>query len=153
MQRGNMADPILAFDLHGNLLRSWGRGDFILPHSLRLDDEGNVWAVDAGASLVIKYSPAGKKLLTIVVGQTPETGSPFRGATDVAFAPNRHVLIADGFWNIPQMVDGCGSGGVQALDRANFIYPMRFRSAEMESFMWLTGRTDESKSSTCRESS
>jgi hypothetical protein len=99
MQRGNMADPILAFDLHGNLLRSWGRGDFILPHSLRLDDEGNVWAVDAGASLVIKYSPAGKKLLTIVVGQTPDTGSPFRGATDVAFAPNRHVLIADGYGN------------------------------------------------------
>jgi DNA-binding beta-propeller fold protein YncE len=99
MQRGDKADPILAFDMHGTLLRSWGKGDFTSPHSLRVDLEGNVWAVDAGASLVIKYSPAGKRLLTIVVGQVPDTGSPFRGATDVAFAPNGHVLIADGYGN------------------------------------------------------
>jgi len=99
MQRGNNADPILAFDLHGNLLRSWGRGDFVLPHSLRVDDKGNVWVVDTGASAVIKYSPAGKKLLTIVVGDAPNTGNRFRGATDVAFAPSGHVLITDGYGN------------------------------------------------------
>lgn len=99
MQRGEKADPILAFDVHGMLLRSWGKGDFTLPHSLRVDPEGNVWAVDAEASLVIKYSASGKKLLTIVVGRAPDTGSPFRGATDVAFAPNGHVLIADGYGN------------------------------------------------------
>ena len=99
MQRGNKAAPILAFDMRGTLLRSWGKGDFTLPHSLRIDPEGNVWAVDAGASLVIKYSPAGQKLLTLVVGQAPDTGSPFRGATDVAFAPNGHLLIADGYGN------------------------------------------------------
>src|SRR5580658_8097628 len=99
MQRGFNADPILAFDTQGNLLRSWGKGDFDLPHSLRVDPEGNVWAIDAGASVFIKYSPVGKKLLTIVVGQAPDTGSPFRGATDVAFAPNGHVFITDGYGN------------------------------------------------------
>lgn len=99
MQRGKQADPILAFDLHGNLLRSWGRGDFVLPHSLRVDQDGNVWAVDAGASVVIKYSSAGKKLLTIVVGQAPDNGSLFHGATDVAFAPNGRLLITDGYGN------------------------------------------------------
>jgi 6-bladed beta-propeller len=99
IQRGSKADPILLFDREGNLLRSWGKGDFILPHSLRLDPRGNVWAVDAGASRVIKYSPRGKRLLTIVVGQVPDTGSPFRGATDVAFASNGHVFITDGYGN------------------------------------------------------
>jgi streptogramin lyase len=99
MQRGNRAPPIMAFDMQGTLLCSWGKGDFTLPHNLRVDPEGNVWAVDAGASLVIKYSPAGRKLLTIIVGRAPDTDSPFRGATDVAFAPNGHVLIADGYGN------------------------------------------------------
>jgi hypothetical protein len=47
----------------------------------------------------MKYSPAGKKLLTIVVGQAPDTGSPFRGATDMAFAQNGHLLITDGYGN------------------------------------------------------
>ncbi len=99
IQRGDKADPILAFDMHGNLLRSWGRGDFTLPHSLRVDPAGNIWAVDAGASLVIEYSPAGKKLLTIDVGQAPDNVGAFRGATDVAFASNGHVFIADGYGN------------------------------------------------------
>jgi len=99
IQRGNKADPILLFDRQGKLLRSWGKGDFTLPHSIRLDSSGNIWAVDAGASRVIKYSPTGKKLLSISVGQGPDNGSPFRGATDVAFAPNGHVYISDGYSN------------------------------------------------------
>lgn len=99
IQRGSMADPILAFDGKGNLIRSWGKGDFTLPHSLRLDPQGNVWAVDAGQSLVIKYSPRGHKLLTISVGQKKDTGGPFQGATDVAFAPNGHVFVTDGYGN------------------------------------------------------
>ena len=99
IQRGADADPILVFDLRGNLLRSWGRGDFTLPHSLRIDREGNVWAVDAGASKVIEYSSTGTKLLTISLQPVPDTGSPFRGATDLAFAPNGDILITDGYGN------------------------------------------------------
>ena len=99
IQRGNKADPILVFDRQGRLLRSWGNGDFILPHSLRLDSFGNVWAIDAGASKVMKYSSTGKKLLTIAVEPVPDNGSPFRGATDVAFAPNGHAFISDGYGN------------------------------------------------------
>jgi hypothetical protein len=99
IQRGAKADPILVFDKEGNLLRSWGKGDFIIPHSLRLDPHGNVWAVDAGASVIIKYSPDGKKLLTIHIGEVPDTGSPFRGVTDLTFAPNGHLFITDGYGN------------------------------------------------------
>ena len=99
IQRGSKADPILVFNRKGALLRSWGKGDFSLPHSLRLDPSGNIWAVDAGASKVMEYRADGQKLLTIALDPVPDTGSPFRGATDLAFAPNGHVFITDGYGN------------------------------------------------------
>lgn len=99
IQRGPNADPILVFDQHGKLLRSWGKGDFILPHSLRIDQHGDIWALDAGSSRIIKYSTSGRKLLTINVEPVPDTGSPFQGVTDVAFAPDGSVLITDGYGN------------------------------------------------------
>ena len=99
IQRGPNADPVLVFDAKGNLLRSWGKGDFDLPHSLRVDRRGNVWAIDAGVSKVIEYSPTGSKLLTIQLEPVPDTGSPFRGASDVAFAPNGNLFITDGYGN------------------------------------------------------
>ena len=61
------------FLLRGKLLRSWGKGDSKIPHSIRIDPAGNVWTVDAGSSIVVKYSPLGKKLMTIPVGEQPET--------------------------------------------------------------------------------
>ena len=99
VQRGPDADPIQVFDRHGSRIRSWGKGDFTLPHSLRLDAHGNVWAIDAGASKVIEYTPTGTKLLTISLEPVAETDSSFRGATDLAFAPNGHVFITDGYGN------------------------------------------------------
>jgi len=99
LQRGEHADPILVLDRTGRVLRSWGAGDFKLPHSIRLDPAGNVWTVDASSSQLIKYSPAGRKLLTLSVGEQPETGGPFNGTTDVAFAKNGHIFITDGYGN------------------------------------------------------
>ena len=99
IQRGTDADPILVLNQHGKLIRSWGKGDFTLPHSLRIDQHGDIWAIDAGSSKIIKYSPAGRKLLTINVEPVPDTNSPFRGVTDVAFAPNGIAFITDGYGN------------------------------------------------------
>lgn len=99
IQRGDKADPILVLNPQGKILRSWGKGDFTLPHSIRLDQTGNVWTVDAGSSTVIEYSPLGKKLLTIAVGEQPENGSPFHGATDIAFAHHGRTFITDGYGN------------------------------------------------------
>jgi sugar lactone lactonase YvrE len=99
LQRGERADPILVLDRTGRVLRSWGAGDFKLPHSVRLDPTGNVWTVDASSSQLIKYSPSGKKLFTISVAEQPDTGSPFNGTTDVAFAKNGHLFITDGYGN------------------------------------------------------
>lgn len=99
LQRGDQADPVLVLDGTGRVLRSWGKGDFHIPHSIRLDPQGNVWTVDAGSSTVIEYSPLGTKLRTIEVGERPENGSVFNGATDIAFGPNGRIFVTDGYGN------------------------------------------------------
>jgi len=99
LQRGDKADPVLVLDRGGKLLRSWGRGNYTIPHSIRIDPAGNVWTVDAAASTVIKYAPTGEKLMTISVGEQPVTKSPFNGTTDIAFGPDGHLFITDGYGN------------------------------------------------------
>lgn len=99
LQRGPDADPVLAVDSQGRIKHSWGAGLYAIPHSIRVDPDGNVWTVDSGNSQVYKFSPQGKQLLHIDVGEMPEKNSPFRGTSDIAFAPNGNLLIADGYGN------------------------------------------------------
>jgi sugar lactone lactonase YvrE len=100
IQRGDKADPVIAVDKQGRILHSFGKGLYKIPHSIRLDPEGNVWTVDAGSSTVIKFSPGGEKLLQIDVGGQPEASrSPFNGTTDIAFAPKGRIFITDGYSN------------------------------------------------------
>ncbi len=99
LQRGDKADPVLVLDRNGKVLRSWGKGNYKIPHSIRLDPEGNVWTVDAQASQVIKYSNTGQKLMTIEVGEQPESRSAFNGTTDIAFGPHGRLFITDGYGN------------------------------------------------------
>src|SRR5882724_6963387 len=100
LQRGEKADPVLVLDREGHVLRSWGKGLYKIPHSIRLDPEGNVWTVDASSSTVIKFSPQGEKLMQIDVGGQPQTSrSQFVGTTDIAFGPNGRIFISDGYGN------------------------------------------------------
>ena len=104
IQRGDKANPVIAVDKEGRVLRSFGKGLYKIPHAIRLDPEGNVWTVDAGTSTVIKFSPKGEKLLEIDVGGLPEpAASAFRGAflgtTDIAFAQKGRIFISDGYAN------------------------------------------------------
>src|SRR5882672_605767 len=92
-------DPVVVLDAKGNLLRSWGKGMFKIPHGIRLDPSGNVWTVDANTSMVYQFTSEGKKLLEISVGDVPDPSRTFCGATDVAFAPNGHMFVSDGYCN------------------------------------------------------
>src|SRR5262249_61483565 len=88
LQRGDKADPVIAVNRDGRMLRSWGKGLYKIPHSIRIDPAGNIWTVDAASSTVLKFTPEGKKLLEIAVGGQPASPkSPFCGTTDIAFAP------------------------------------------------------------------
>jgi DNA-binding beta-propeller fold protein YncE len=100
LQRGDKADPIVAVDREGRFLRSWGKGLYKIPHSIRVAPDGNIWTVDAQSSTVLKFTPEGKKLMQIDVGGQPENSrNPFCGTTDIAFAPNGHLFISDGYAN------------------------------------------------------
>jgi len=92
-------DPIVVLDPKGNFIRSWGKGMFTIPHGIRIDPGGNVWTVDAHTSMVYKFTPEGKKLLEIAVGDVPSQTQEFCGATDIAFAKSGHVFVSDGYCN------------------------------------------------------
>lgn len=99
-QRGNQADPIVVLDRQGRIVRSWGKGLYQTPHSIRLDPDGNVWTTDAKSSIVTKFTPNGRKLLEISVGGVPkDCATAFCGTTDVGFGPRGSVFVADGYRN------------------------------------------------------
>jgi streptogramin lyase len=103
LQRGDKADPVIAVDREGHVLRSWGKGMYSVPHSIRIDPAGNIWTVDAGNSVVLKFSAEGKKLQEIAVGEVaPAEKCAFPtlcGTTDISFGPNGRLFISDGYGN------------------------------------------------------
>ena len=99
IQRGDKADPVIAVDPQGHIVHSFGKGLYTIPHAIRLDPEGNVWTVDAASSRVIKYTPGGKELLRIEVGGQPDIPNPFKGTTDITFAPHGRIFLSDGYGN------------------------------------------------------
>jgi DNA-binding beta-propeller fold protein YncE len=92
-------NPVVVLAPQGKILRSWGKGMFKIPHSIRIDAAGNVWTVDANTSMVYKFTPTGRKILQISVGDVPGSTQEFCGATDVAFGPNGRVFVSDGYCN------------------------------------------------------
>jgi len=100
-------DPVLKFDLDGNVVTSFGGGLFVWPHGLDVDREGNVWVADAVADKrmpkgrrghqVIKFSPEGEVLM--VLGTPGEAGGGrdhFDRPSDVVIAGNGDIFVIDG---------------------------------------------------------
>jgi DNA-binding beta-propeller fold protein YncE len=168
LQRGEKADPIVVIDKQGRVLRSWGKGLYQIPHSIRVDPAGNVWTTDAASSTILKFSPAGKELMRIEVGEQP-TGrkSKFVGTTDIAFGPHGRLFITDGYGNarvLEYTPDGkrvrqwgtAGSGAGEfklphgiTIDRDNIIYVADRENGRVQKFdldgkylgEWALGRT------------
>ena len=99
LHRGENADPLLVVNSDGKIVRSWGRGLYKIPHSIRIDPQGNIWTVDSGNSMVLKFSPKGEKLMEISVGEQPVGRGATNGTSDVAFGPNGRIYISDGYGN------------------------------------------------------
>ena len=57
--------PVQVYTADGELVRSWGQGQFREPHQVRIDREGYVWLVDSGLHVVQKFTPEGELLLTL----------------------------------------------------------------------------------------
>jgi DNA-binding beta-propeller fold protein YncE len=100
LQRGDKADPVIAVDKNGKIVKSWGKGMYTMPHAIRVDPQGNVWTTDAASSMVYKFKTDGTLLLKIEVGGQPSPcPNNFCSTTDIAFARDGHLFISDGYRN------------------------------------------------------
>lgn len=107
----SQATRLFEFDANGNYIREIGEGlyGFAFAHAIRVDPEDNIWAVDEGSNMVIKFNPAGRVIMVlghrpeVVEGAPPGKGGPepylFDRPTDVAWDKGGNIFIADGYGN------------------------------------------------------
>jgi len=70
--RGGMAAMLWEFDERGKFVKEWGPHNYAasFAHSVRVDKHDNVWQVDEGSGMVVKYSPQAIPMAQF--GRTPE---------------------------------------------------------------------------------
>jgi hypothetical protein len=80
---------LFEFDPAGTFVKEWGIGVYGIEfaHQVRVDPQDNVWVVDEGTNMVIKFNPAGR--VVMVLGRRPE---PVAGATQSQNAQNPPAL-------------------------------------------------------------
>jgi DNA-binding beta-propeller fold protein YncE len=104
---------LFEFNADGSFMRSIGDDvyGFTFAHVVRIDKDDNIWCVDEGSNMVIKFNPAGEVLL--VLGRKPESveapgpgDAPrpvrqewFNRPTDVAWDATGNIFVADGYGN------------------------------------------------------
>ena len=56
------ASQLLEFGPKGEFIREVGKGNYgwSFAHTVRIDKDDNIWAVDKGSDMVIKFTPAGR---------------------------------------------------------------------------------------------
>jgi streptogramin lyase len=111
------ATQLLEFGPKGEFLREIGKGlyGWSFAHTVRIDKDDNIWAIDKGSDMVIKFNQAGR--VTQVFGRRKESAeaetkpwehvSPplpavdglFRQPTDVAWDSAGNIYISDGYIN------------------------------------------------------
>ncbi|HXP83455.1 MAG TPA: peptidyl-alpha-hydroxyglycine alpha-amidating lyase family protein [Bryobacteraceae bacterium] len=114
---GPAAGQLLEFGADGEFLREIGKGlyGWAEAHTVRIDKDDNIWAIDKGSDMVIKFNQAGR--VTMVFGRRSESADDakpwerslnpplpavdglFRQPTDVAWDSEGNIYITDGYVN------------------------------------------------------
>ena len=108
---------LFEYSPQGVFVREIGRHNygFAFAHSVRVDAQDNIWAVDEGTDMLIKFNPGGQVLMTIgrredpvaMLSNMPGAGSfhgrnanyRFGRETDVAFDQQGNIFVADGYFD------------------------------------------------------
>jgi DNA-binding beta-propeller fold protein YncE len=109
---------LFEFDAQGNFVREIGHElyGFVFAHAVRVDRYDNIWAVDEGSNMVIKFNPQGRVAMLIgrrpaaISGVTEISDRPgplnpvplpyvLDRPTDVAWDQHDNIFIADGYGN------------------------------------------------------
>ena len=104
---GTELDPILKFDLDGNLVDSFGAGLFAFPHGFFLDHEGLLWVTEGGSHgdqraelgekmgmghQVLKLNQQGAVVMRLgEAGVWGDGPNHFNGPSGVVVAPNGDI--------------------------------------------------------------
>ena len=107
---------LFEFDQRGTYIREIGEGlyGFVFAHAVRVDSQDNIWAVDEGSNMVIKFNPEGRVLMTL--GRRPEPADALSAAppqgpsanpgkyifdrpTDVGWDQAGNIFVSDGYGN------------------------------------------------------
>jgi len=113
---GPAAAQLLEFGPKGEFLREIGKGlyGWSFAHSVRIDRDDNIWAIDKGSDMIIRFNPAGR--VVWVFGRRKESADEaepwahvdpplppidglFRQPTDVAWDSDGNSYITDGYIN------------------------------------------------------
>ena len=70
--RGGTAAMLWEFDQNGKFVKEWGPHNYAasFAHSVRIDKNDNVWQVDEGSGMIVKYNPQAVPIEQF--GRTPE---------------------------------------------------------------------------------
>jgi len=112
---GGRATQLFEFDEKGQFIREIGKGvyGFAFGHGVRVDRDDNVWVVDKGTNMVMKFNQTGH--VTMALGRREEAtdqheypdrtkasvqvNGMFNQPTDVAWDSVGNIFISDGYVN------------------------------------------------------
>ncbi len=99
---------LFEFDQTGKYVREIGHGlyAFVQAHAVRIDPQDNIWVVDEGSNMVVKFDPEGRVVMTL--GRKPEAiENPVRPAAGPA-APSGPGFPGDNLqWSVRRGVGRC----------------------------------------------
>ena len=84
----------------GEIVNSWGKNMFVMPHGLEIDNNDNIWVTDVAMHQVFKFNPNGKLLLSL--GEIFKPGNDqnhFNMPTDITVLSDGSFYVSDGYGN------------------------------------------------------
>src|SRR6202790_3629019 len=140
------AAQLLEFGPNGEFVGEVGKGLYAwsFAHSVRIDKDDNIWAIDKGSDMIVKFNPAGR--VVWVFGRRKESAEAetkpwehvnpplpaedglFRQPTDVAWDSAGNIYISDGSINsrvakFDHNGDWVKSWGTKGTEPGQFVLP------------------------------